>query len=396
MAALYTSVVISVFEWIFADIKEFDDEEDFLDDLMELGFLLGTREDSKPRILGYVEKVVPLYYDQDFRRHFRLSRSTFDVLVHKASTWKELSLDRSRGGRVAIPVVNQLLITLWYLGSQETFRQLSDRFGVAESTVHGVVRKICRCISFYLRHTAIQRPRGSQVDRIRRGFENIKGFPDVLGAIDGSHIPIKPPSQDRDSYINRKKFSSLILQAVCDHNMFFLDCYCGWPGSVHDARVLRNSDLFVRIQSNSGDMFPMQGTHILGDAAYPLNTWLLTPYKDYSHMQQEDINYNYCHSATRMVIERAFSLLKGRWRKMKFVDVTRVKEIPTMIIASCVLHNICLSHDEDISEFLGDDDSADTEVNGLEIEYLRLCGADFEAVGKRDQIKQYINSHARV
>ena len=55
---------------------------------------------------------------------------------------------------------------------------------------------------------------------------------------------------------------------------------------------------------------------------------------------------------------------------MKFVNVTRVKEIPTMIIASCVLHNICLSHDEDIAEFLGDDDmhSADTEVNDLEIE----------------------------
>ncbi|XP_062502490.1 uncharacterized protein LOC134179569 [Corticium candelabrum] len=160
----------------FADIEEFDDEEDFLDDLMELGSLLWTREDSKPRILGYVEKVVPLYYDQDFRRHFRLSRSTFDVLVHKASTWKKLLLNRSRGGRVAIPGVNQLLKTLWYLGTQETFRQLSDRFDVAESTMHGAVRKICRCVSFYLRHTAIQWPRGSQVDRIRRGFENIKDF----------------------------------------------------------------------------------------------------------------------------------------------------------------------------------------------------------------------------
>ena len=80
MAALYTSVVTSILEWILADIEEFDDEQDFLDDLMELGSLVWTREDSKPRILGYVEKVVPLYYDQDFQRHFRLSRSTFDVL----------------------------------------------------------------------------------------------------------------------------------------------------------------------------------------------------------------------------------------------------------------------------------------------------------------------------
>ena len=81
---------------------------------------------------------------------------------------------------------------------------------------------------------------------------------------------------------------------------------------------------------------------------------------------------------------------------MKFVDVTRVKEIPMMIIVSCVLHNICLSHNKDIAEFLGDDDCAGTEVNDLEIEYLRLCGADFGAVGKRDQIKQYINSRACV
>ena len=148
MAALYTSVVTSILDWMFANIKEFDNKEDFLDDLMELGSLLWTREDSKPRILGYVEKVVPPYSDQDFRRHFHFSRSTFDVLVHKASTWKELSLDRSRGGRVAIPVVNQLLITLWYLGTQETFHQLLDQFGVAESTSHGVVWKICRCVSF--------------------------------------------------------------------------------------------------------------------------------------------------------------------------------------------------------------------------------------------------------
>ena len=39
---------------------------------------------------------------------------------------------------------------------------------------------------------------------------------------------------------------------------------------------------------------------------------------------------------------------------MKFADVTRVRDIPTMIIASCDLRNICLSHDEDIAEFLGD------------------------------------------
>jgi hypothetical protein len=70
-------------------------------------------------------------------------------------------------------------------------------------------------------------------------FFQHKGFPGVLGAIDGSHIPIKTRKVDGEQYYNRKKFPSIILQAVCDQNLHFLNLYCGWPGSVHDSRVLK-------------------------------------------------------------------------------------------------------------------------------------------------------------
>ena len=67
----------------------------------------------------------------------------------------------------------------------------------------------------------------------------MRGMPSVIGAIDGSHIPIKAPVLCPENYINRKGFHSVILQAVCDHRMLFTDCYAGWPGSVHDARVFK-------------------------------------------------------------------------------------------------------------------------------------------------------------
>jgi len=107
----------------------------------------------------------------------------------------------------------------------------------------------------------------------------MKKLNNVIGAIDGTHIQIPGQQFCNESYINRKGFPSIILQSVCDHQYSFTDCYSGWPGSVHDARVFNNSDLLARIESNPMEMFP-ENTHIVGDGAYQSQTWMLTPYKD--------------------------------------------------------------------------------------------------------------------
>ena len=67
------------------------------------------------------------------------------------------------------------------------------------------------------------------------------------------------------------------LQGVVDRNYLFTDIMVGWPGSVHDARVLANSQLYRKatnkdiLNSNSvnilgKDVFPF----LLGDSAYPM------------------------------------------------------------------------------------------------------------------------------
>ena len=49
-------------------------------------------------------------------------------------------------------------------------------------------------------------------------------------------------------------------------------------GSVHDARVFRTSPIWQRI--NDGRIAIMDESHLIGDAAYPLSNYLLTPYRD--------------------------------------------------------------------------------------------------------------------
>ena len=78
--------------------------------------------------------------------------------------------------------------------------------------------------------------------------------PQCGGAIDGTHIPIIAPKDKRNDFYNRKGWYSMVMQAVCYHHYRFYDIECGWPGKVHDARVLRNSKVFE--DGEAGRLFP--------------------------------------------------------------------------------------------------------------------------------------------
>ena len=138
--------------------------------------------------------------------------------------------------------------------------------------------------------------------------------------------------------------------------MRFTDVFCRYPRSVHDARVFRNSPLFVDAQRNVNELFP-GNSHLIGDAAYPLKPWILTPYKDNGHLTRQQSRYNFIHSSTRMVVERSLALLKGRFRKLKTSMVKqRIQDVPEIVVAACVLHNICMMTEDDIHDFLHDED----------------------------------------
>ena len=89
---------------------------------------------QRPRVANYVEDTVPLYSLDTFKTFFRLSRTTFERVLTILSECQELQINTSSGGRPPIPVHQDLLMHLWYMGSQECVRSIADRFDVSEST----------------------------------------------------------------------------------------------------------------------------------------------------------------------------------------------------------------------------------------------------------------------
>lgn len=139
----------------------------------------------------------------------------------------------------------------------------------------------------------------------------------------------------------------IYLQLVCDHKTLITYCYTGHPGSVHDQRVCRHSEVADFL--NDEEKFPAD-SHILGDAAYELHQHLLTPFRDNGHLTEKQNNYNYRHAAARVTVERCIALLKGRMRSLLHcLPMSRVDLMAEYIVACCVIHNICTLRGDDIA-----------------------------------------------
>ena len=67
-------------------------------------------------------------------------------------------------------------------------------------------------------------------------------------------------------------------------------------------------------------------------------------FPDNGHLSREQRQFNYHLSGARVVVDHSYHCLKGRWRcLLKRLDMTTC-DIPELIAACCVLHNICEIH----------------------------------------------------
>lgn len=111
-----------------------------------------------------------------------------------------------------------------------------------------------------------------------------------------------------------------------------------WPGSVHDARAFTTSDLYPLCEQLSAN-----NRHLLGDSAYPFNTYLMRPYRKTHRLRVRQKLYNRVLSKTRQVIERAFGFFKNKFRRLFYLNRHSVEDSVSTILACCILHNICLA-----------------------------------------------------
>lgn len=86
----------------------------------------------------------------------------------------------------------------------------------------------------------------------KRQFAAMSSFPNVIGAIDCTHIAIRAPSENKFVYVNRKNVHTINVQIICDPSMVLTNLVARWPGSTHDSFILAHSGVGNRLQAGAG------------------------------------------------------------------------------------------------------------------------------------------------
>lgn len=196
--------------------------------------------------------------DRFWREHFRISRNTFQFicnLVRPELTRQDTTM------RQAIAVEKRVAVALWRLATGDTYRATGLIFGIGRCTAMKCRDEFCSVLIRKAKHY-IKFPKGeNETRRAIQEFENISTFPQVVGALlDGTHIKITAPRENPNDYYNRKKFHSMILQAVADANYKFIHVSTGYAGSMHDVRALRISSLIDAIDNAEILVSPVKRT----------------------------------------------------------------------------------------------------------------------------------------
>lgn len=186
----------------------------------------------------------------------------------------------------------------------ETQESLAAQYRLGQSTVSGILKETTKAIYTVLKDTYLKFPSTEEEWRnIAHEFEDRWNFANCIGAMDGKHVLIRPPSDSGSLFYNYKETFSVVLLAVVDAQLRFIYADVGTNGRVNDKAVWNKCSLKKALEEGTLNVprpTPLPGIAapfpyiIVGDEGFTLSTKVLLPHpKEHVRGRRDRKIFNY-------------------------------------------------------------------------------------------------------
>ena len=343
--------------------------------------------------------------ETQFRRMYRMKRGTFHKLCHlieseigvgqfKSEAYLiSMENDNSAHGRMAFANLAstsgfvsgevKLAITLRMLAGG-SYLDIFLIYNIFETHAYKIFHET---LSDWICNDNIFSINGEQyLSDLDKMKEVAKGFKDncrcgafrgCIGAVDGWLVKISRPCRkdgvtQPGDFFSRKGFFAINVQVIVDRykRVIYKSILC--RGAEHDSSAFKASDIY-RLLMEKRTLLEKEGLYFIGDSAYALRSYLITPYDNAIHGEGED-DFNFYHSSSRIVVECAFGEIDMRWgifwRPLKFT----LERNATVIDAALRLHNFIIdSRLEQTGEVSNAPEKSDFDIHRQDIDRHRVA-----------------------
>ncbi|XP_062218658.1 protein ALP1-like [Phragmites australis] len=326
------------------DPEDLSDSEEEDDDLMLFilpALYLASTEIATPdhtSKFSVAERICKVLEDDRGQGYDKL-RVEPHILQEFSSYLRSKNLLRNTRG---FSVEEQIGMFIYMLSQNASFQKLSNRFEHSTETIH---RHIKACFDAVTSLTdEFVKPPSTEVHwKISSDPHHGPYFENCIGAIDGTHIPVRLSDSESAPYRNKEESLSQNMMLACDFDLNFVYVCCGREGSASDAAVLYSA-------MESGFQVPA-GKYYLVDGGYANTPSFIAPYRvvPYHTEEQEQSNFqprnymelfNLRHAQLRNHIKHAIGLLKMRFPILNVATSYRKETQLKIPAAAVVLHNI--------------------------------------------------------
>jgi Plant transposon protein len=323
-----------------------------------------------------------IFSDRQFEETFRLTRGIVERLIQACGNHASafFCINSNCAGKPPIAIEVKVLGVLKCIAYGSSGRAFMDYHQMATNTFTECLKAFFRAVKAdtELQGQYMRSPSPTDIKRITDQHLHAHGVPGMLGSLDCLHVYWKncPVGWQGQFKNGRNKYSSVVTEALVDHNLWFWHVSVGHAGTQSDTNVWDVSPLLEALLSDewtdSCDFeFRLDGQvfnklWILVDGIYPgiarfvktISFPVGATAKLFAEWQE----------ATRKDVERAFGVLTRKFqilaKPIEYWDLEDIKRI----IAGCILmHNMMVEvrierqEAEDVGMYLVVENSQATE-----------------------------------